>query len=1126
LRRALPLLICCAALVTALPAAAKPAPVQRALGGRTLPRMRVGTIPQLRVSRLERVIVDLPLPPLAARFGRGLYTAGASHQLDVHSTASRAYVRRIDEQQTRVAAALRRAIPQARIGRRFQVILDALTVSLPPSKLPELMRQPSITHVYPTVAYTLALDHSPSVIGADVLHATTGADGTGIKIAIVDDGIDQTNPFFDPKGFAYPPGFPKGETKSTTAKVIVARVFPGPNSGKPGRLVVDPASSFHGTHVAGIAAGDSGTTAPAGSDHPEVTGLSGVAPRAWLGNYRVFTVPTPIGHVADTPEIIAAFESAVDDGMNVINFSGGGPEIDPANDALVEAIHNVAAAGVVPVIAAGNDRDDYGDGSVGSPGTAPDAISVAAVSNTHVFAPALTVTAPGAPSELTGIPFIGANATAAPVAWGTGDQTLVDVGSIVGTDGKPVDPHLCGPPGNLASTQGTLPAGSLAGTIALVERGLCPFTGKAEQARAAGAIGVIVSDNRQGEANGIPVQLALPGGMIANLDGDDLRAYMAGHGGRTTIRVGSSVLELETGRSGIITSFSSSGPTAFGHDLKPDISAPGAQILSATLPNTNASRFAVFDGTSMATPHVSGSAALLLQLHPTWTPAEVKSALVSTAAPAWGNTARTQEAPVPLEGGGLVYLPAAADPQLFTDPVSLSFEDINVLHGAASRALLVRLTDAGDGSGTWQVQLAPQAATTGTSIDVTGTVSMPPGGEVDLPVVARASADAVQGEDYGFVLLQKGSITRRIPYFFLVDRPALASAPVVELKKMQSGDTATGVDRVDEYRYPTAPFGNAPDTPPMLEDGAETVYVTELNAPAANVGVSIVSETLGARIDPWYLGAEDENSVQGYAGTPVDVNALTYDYLDAIGAAGSSFPRQQTFYVAVDSGRAAFTGDSLAGHYVLRSWVNDVTPPTLKLLTTRVAGGHPTIVFESQDSQSGVDPLSLTLGYRGILVGASAYDPTTGLAVIPLPANAPAFKPGKARLSLVSSDYQEAKNVDTVGTSIMPNTRTASVQIQIVAGTAVDWLVPASAGCLAKQQQLIVAASSTRSVKQVRFTIDGKRTTVVRKGEAGLWKATVSTAGLARGRHTVEAVATDGAGHTASAQRVVKLCQT
>ena len=1100
-------------------------PVQRTLSERTLPRLRAGVIPPSRPSGRVRVIADLPLPPLAAHFGRALSIEGARRKLDVESSASRAYLRRIDEEQARVAAALLRAIPQARIGRRFGVILDALTISLPAAKLPALVREASITRVYPSIAYTLALDRSPSVIGADVLRQMTGADGTGMKIAIVDDGIDQTNPFFDPAGFSYPPGFPKGETAYTTPKVIVARVFPGPNAGSAGRLPLDPDSSFHGTHVAGIAAGDAGTTAPAGADHPQVTGLSGVAPRAWLGNYRVFTVPTPLGHVANTPEIVAAFEAAVEDGMDVINFSGGGPQIDPANDALIEAIHNVAAAGVVPVIAAGNDRDDFGTGSVGSPGTAPDAISVAAVSNTHVFAPALDVTAPGAPSMLEGIPFIGADAIPAPSVWGSADQTLVDVGSIVGTDGKPVDRHLCGPAGNLASPHGTLPAGSLTGTVALAERGLCPFTEKAEQARAAGAIGLILSDNRQGEANGIPVRMAVPGGMIANLDGDDLRAYMAAHGGRTTIRVGDSPLELETGRSGVITSFSSAGPTAFGHDLKPDVSAPGGQILSATLPNTSASRFAVFDGTSMATPHVAASAALLLELHPTWTPAEVKSALVSTAGPAWADTARTQEAPVTLEGGGLVSLPAAADPKVFTDPASLSFEDVNVLHGAASRTLLVRVTDAGDGAGTWQVGLQPQAATLGASLDMTGTVSIPPGGEVDLPVVAAAAADAAPGEDYGFVVLRNGAVTRRIPYFFLVDRPALASAPVLQLAKTQSGDTRNGVDRVDAYRYPVAPFGNAPDTPPMLEDGAETVYATTIDRPVVNAGVSVFDESRGAVVAPWYLGAQDENTVQGFAGTPVDVNALTYDYLVTVGAAGVEYPRKQTFYVSVDSGRRQFTGASEAGHYVLHSWVNDVTPPTVKLLTTRVAAGRPTIVLRTLDSQSGVDPLSVTIGYRGVLVGATSYDPLTGIAVIPLPSTAPALEPGAVRLRMVSSDFQEAKNIDTQGPQIMPNTRTASTELHVVAGTAVDWLVPAAGACLATGQRLLVAAGSTRRITAVRFTVDGKLKAVVHRPTAGLWGTKLGTTTLRRGRHTLEAVAVDTSGRSVSERRIVSVCR-
>ena len=252
----------------------------------------------------------------------------------MRTASARAYLRLLERRQARVAAQIRAAIPQARIGRRFTILLNALTVSLPAAKLPTLLATPAVTKVYPSVAYTLALDRSPSIIGADVLRRTTSADGTGIKIAVVDDGIDQSNPFFNPTGFSYPAGFPKGATKWTTPKVIVARFSRArTRATREGASRVDPESSFHGTHVAASRRASPGTTAPAGADHPAVTGLSGVAPRAWLGNYRVFTVPTPIGHVANTPEIIAAFEAAVKDGMDVVNFSGGGPQIDPANDA-------------------------------------------------------------------------------------------------------------------------------------------------------------------------------------------------------------------------------------------------------------------------------------------------------------------------------------------------------------------------------------------------------------------------------------------------------------------------------------------------------------------------------------------------------------------------------------------------------------------------------------------------------------------------------------------------------------------------------------------------------------------------------------------------------------------------
>ena len=122
-------------------------------------------------------------------------------------------------------------------------------------------------------------------------------------------------------------------------------------------------------------------------------------------------------------------------------------------------------------------------------------------------------------------------------------------------------------------------------------------------------------------------------------------------------------------------------------------------MLSSTLPEfSGGPPFAVFDGTSMAAPHVTGAAALLVQLHPGWSTQQVKSALMSTAAPAWADTARLHEAPVTLGGAGLVDLPSAAQPVLFTQPSSLSYADLDVNHGSDSKALLVRVTDAGGGS--------------------------------------------------------------------------------------------------------------------------------------------------------------------------------------------------------------------------------------------------------------------------------------------------------------------------------------------------------------------------------------------------------------------------------------------
>ena len=1122
-------------LVSAASASAQLEPIRLPRSGdHTLPRIRRGAIhiPPGHAAGRVTVLVDLRLPPLAAAYGRGLVAFNAQRRLNVASRSSRAYLARLSRVQAQAAAQIRRVIPQANISNRYRVVLDGFALRLPYRALPKLARIASVRKVYPSLGYHLDTNKSPSVIHADQFWASTGGRGQGVKIGIVDDGVDRTNPFFDPGGFSYPAGFPKGQTAYTTPKVIVARSFPGPGSGKQGRLPFYKNDSFHATHVAGIAAGVAGTLAVAGFDHPQVAGLSGIAPRAWIGNYRVFNTPVPTGgDDAFTPQIVQAFESAVSDGMNVINFSGGGPEADPSSDALIEATDNVAAAGVVPVISAGNDRDEFGLGSVGSPSNAPAAISVAAASNLHVFSPELTVTSAGASASLQHIPF--SYNVEVPLPWQQFDHILADVGSVTGTDGHPVSRQLCAPAGFDPNDEqrSTLPAGSLGGMVALVSRGGCTFDSKAARVDAAGGIGMIVVDNRPGEANFIPVALSLDGGMVSDLDGANLRAFMASHGGRVTFRATgeNNPLELQTGRSGIITSFSSAGPTNYDHLLKPDLAAPGGQILSSissTLAEFHHQRFAVLDGTSMSAPHVSGAAALLLQQHPTWTPAEVKSALMSSAGPAWGDTARTHEAPVLLEGSGLVNVAAADDPKLFTDPPSLSFGYLDVSKANARRALLLSLTDAGGGAGTWTVSIDAQSASSGASITPGASIlTVAPGGTLDVPVVASASHGSPHGDNYGFIVLQRGADRVRVPYYFSVELPQIGRAPIVPVKRDQVGSTREGTNFVNVYRFPADPFGPPADYtgPGMHEDGAEHVYSVHVNGHDANIGAAVVASGLGSLVEPWFLGSLNEDDVQGYPGTPLNVNGLTFEYEFDNGAAGVAFPPEGRYYVAVDSRADPFTDEPLRGPYLLHFWRNDVTPPKLHMLTGRVSAGRPLLAGIVTDRGSGVDPLSLVIGYKGVLLLAALYDPSSGLAVWLLD-GAPKIGVGKTNVLAVASDYQESKNVDQAGENILPNTTFRRFKLRGVKGPALSWLLPKRTACVERNESLLVSAGSTRPVESVTFYDGGHRISRERGTFSGFYDAIWKTGKARRGRHVLLAVVRDRRGARAQARRIVRVC--
>jgi hypothetical protein len=743
--------------------------------------------------------VTLKAPPLSSFGARRL--ASASHR------------RQLAAAQAALERNVLSAVPTARVRWRYRTVLNGFAVVVPATEVARLARVPGVDRVWPNVHYHALLDRSPEVIGADRLWGPTLATaGEGVKIGIIDDGIQASHPFFNPAGFTYPPGFPKGQKALATPKVIVQRAFAPPSpKWKYASAPFDPVNSFHGTHVAGIVAGDHGVSA-AGRI------LSGVAPSAQIGNYKALTIPTPgFGIDGNAAEIAAAIEAAVNDGMDVVNLSLGEPEVEPSRDLVVRALEGAAAAGVVPVVAAGNDFDEFGFGSVGSPANTPSAITVAAASKADVLA-----------------------------------------------------------------------------------------------------------------------------------------------------------------------SFSSAGPTTVSLGMKPDVTAPGTQILSS-LPASRET-WGTLQGTSMAAPHVSGAVALLKQRHPTWTPTQIKSALVQTGSPvrseSGGEVAATRE------GGGLVTLERADAPLIFAAPTGLSF---GMAAPGATASRSVALTDAGGGPGTWSVTAVVQGGPV--------TVSVPATVEVPGQLTVTATAGQAEGDATGFIVLTRETDVRRIPFWLGVARPQLGSSRVVTLTRagVYRGTTVGKPTRVSEYRYPT----NGVKYP-----GPESVYRAHIRGAVANFGVVVLS----GRAVPHIVVAGDENRLAGYTALPLMVNPYFQSYGQARSVSGVVLPKPGDYDIVFDTRSAR-----AAGPFSFRFWINDAVKPSL-----RVTGTTGQIAVTAMDSGSGVDPQSISATLDGQSVSATYR---TGRITIPAAR-------GQHRLVLQVSDFQEGKNMEDVP-KIRPNTATLAVTVRV-----------------------------------------------------------------------------------------------
>jgi minor extracellular serine protease Vpr len=626
--------------------------------GATQPNVNADAFNQVPTVDSSSVIVQLRGDPLST------YRAtkpAPGRKIDFNSNTVRSYRAQLSRLRNDFKRWLQANAPRAKITSQYDISLNGVAVQLNGESLEAIAGAPMVQQVQYNALYHPDLSQSYRVINASGAWTAAGGRavaGAGIKIGDIDTGIDHNHPFFDPTGFSYPSGFPKCDAADSTThtvdsncefvspKVIVAKVFynKAQVQGRNAQAIQD-----HGTHTAGIAAGVTGKTAVVNGVN--IGDLSGIAPGAWLGNYNVF--PDNVTN-ARSEDILNAVDAAVADGMDVLNLSLGGT-YHGNNDLLAIGLDNAVDAGVVVAVAAGNSGP--GPDTVESPGRARNVITVGASTNQHFIGQPFTYPAGGGTT-------IGAAVGDFP-ALPTASYNLFDTNSTSCT---------------------SVPPGA-SGKLAIVNRGTCSFSTKVRNAIAAGAVGVLVINNVAGD----PTAMAKDGG-----GGDNLPAVMIGlnegaalrASGATTASAVAVFQDFVTSNADILAGFSSQGPTTVDLAVKPDLTSVGVNVLSSitcvgkpvTCPG-DGTGWAFFSGTSMSTPHIAGSAAVLLDLHSSWSPAQVKSALVNRADLVIKDSQTgTHDIGPTAQGAGRENLSVAANAITWLSPDSASFGRVTAGH--------------------------------------------------------------------------------------------------------------------------------------------------------------------------------------------------------------------------------------------------------------------------------------------------------------------------------------------------------------------------------------------------------------------------------------------------------------
>ena len=602
--------------------------------------------------------------------------------------------------------------------------------------------------------------------------------GAGVKIAILDSGIDHTHAGLQDPTLTPPAGYPKGQPEDlryTHNKIIVARSYLRPATIDPRFTRPDDYSARdragHGTFIAMAAAG----RRVAASGGPTITG---VAPAAFLGNYKVLG-STDLNDFVRQSAVLQAMDDAVSDDMDILNLSLGGialfapsdrgaacstTNLNAICDPLAEAARIATEQfGILVVTAAGNDGDRGNVfptlNAISSPASAAAAVAVAATTNSRQLFSTLRGGA-GAPASL----------RAAPMLFGNGPRperplaAAIRAAESAGNDGFACEP---------------LRAGAVQGLFVLVRRGNCDFEDKVIHAAAGGAQAVVIS-NRQGRNTPIIMTGLVSATIPAVMVGDDVGTALRGWIGSTA----NATVTLDPALTGVSTAadlaadYTSRGP-GIDMELKPDVSAPGTLFSATQSWEPNGSEydptgFTTLEGTSFAAPLVAGAAALAWQNNPNLTAAQVKSAVVNTAS--GSVTEEGQPARSRSVGAGKLDAQAALNPGATAEPVSLSFGSLT----ASSRFPVtreLRVTNVGRAADTFRLEIEQRDSDSNARVrfgDATSaSVQLNPG-QSARATVSLLGSQPRPGIYEGVIRVRGSAASLRVPYHYLAGsgRPA------------------------------------------------------------------------------------------------------------------------------------------------------------------------------------------------------------------------------------------------------------------------------------------------------------------------------------------------------------------